>query len=75
MAELTFGQKAVRASFNPSKNSMIDAVKQKYADVIDLLNEARDFADNPNVKRVASVAITEAETACMWAVKALTEEL
>lgn len=75
MAELTFGQKAVRAKHNPANHDLVGQLKSKYAEVIDLLNECREFADNPNVKRITSVAITETETACMWAVKAVTEEL
>lgn len=75
MSKQTFGQKAVRLNHNPKKESLVDVLKLQYAAIIDTLNEAREFADNPNVKRVASVAITETETACMWAVKAVTEEL
>jgi hypothetical protein len=36
------------------------------------MNALRNSSDNPDVKRMASVAITEAQTAQMWAVKAIT---
>lgn len=71
--ELTFGQKAVGITFNPSNNESVDRMKQRYADIIDVLNDMRN---DPNmgqgVKRHCSQAITEAETAQMRAVKALT---
>lgn len=71
--ELTFGQKAVGVSFNPGQNQTVAKIKQQYADIIDTLN---DFRNDPNmgagVKRHASAAITDAETAQMRAVKALT---
>lgn len=70
----TFGEKAVRLSHNPSKFNIVDITKKNFADIIDNLDEARNFADNSEIKRACSVAITEAETACMWAVKAYTTE-
>ena len=70
--ELSFGQKACGVSFNPSNNPHVDTIKQKFADVIDYINMARDASNDPEVKRMASVAITEAQTAQMWAVKAVT---
>lgn len=71
--ELTFGQKAVGVTFNPSQNQSVAEVKQKFADLIDNLYE---FRNDPNMsseaKRHASIAITDLETAQMRAVKALT---
>lgn len=46
--------------------------KECYADIIDHLNDARESQSSYEKKRLYSVAITEAETACMWAVKAIT---
>jgi hypothetical protein len=68
----TFGTKAVGIKFNPSKNPTVDVVKIRFADVIDVMNELRASTQDPEVKRLCSVAITEAQTAQMWAVKALT---
>lgn len=72
MEELTFGQKAVGRNFNPSNDPFVDKMKQHYADIIDQLNELRNQTQDPEVKRLCSVAITEAQTAQMWAVKAIT---
>lgn len=72
---LTFGEKAVGLTFNPSNNSDVDAVKRQYAQIIDMLDELRRTAGAANrgeMARIASAAITEAQTAQMWAVKALT---
>lgn len=70
--EQTFGQKAVGLSFNPSGDDAVGKAKQTFADVIDQLNELRGSTDSGEVKRMCSVAITEAQTAQMWAVKAIT---
>jgi hypothetical protein len=68
----SFGQKAVGLSFNPSNDIDVDTVKRLYADIIDKLNGLRSLSDSPEVKRLCSVAITEAQGAQMWAVKAIT---
>lgn len=71
--ELTFGQKAVGLTFNPSGNETVTQCKQAFADLIDMMNDLRnDPSSSQDAKRHASVAITELETAQMRAVKALT---
>jgi len=70
--ELTFGEKAVGLTFNPSGNDAVNTIKQQSAALIDTLNDLRQANDNPEVKRMASVAITEVQTAQMWGVKAAT---
>jgi hypothetical protein len=70
--ELTFGEKAVGLTFNPSGDDAVAQCKAEFARVIDRMNALRTASDNPEVKRMASVAITEAQTAQMWAVKAIT---
>jgi hypothetical protein len=72
MDEQTFGQKAVGLSFNPCGDDAVAQCKAEFARVIDRMNDLRSASDNPEVKRMASVAITEAQTAQMWAVKAIT---
>lgn len=69
---LTYGQRAVGLTFNPSGNSAVQAIKEAYAHIIDNLNDARALTEDGEQKRLYSVAITEAQTAQMWAVKALT---
>lgn len=68
----TFGQKAVGLSFNPGNDGKVGLVKQQFADIIDNLNDLRNTSESLEVKRMCSVAITEAQTAQMWAVKAIT---
>jgi hypothetical protein len=75
MNELSFGKKAVGLSFNPSNNEAVDACKRIFAAAIDQMNDLRLESVDPEVKRMASVAITEAQTAQMWAVKAITWRL
>lgn len=70
--ELTYGEKAVGLTFNPSNDDAVAKCKAEYAQVIDRMNDLRNSTDNTEVKRMASVAITEAQTAQMWAVKAIT---
>jgi hypothetical protein len=71
--DLTFGEKAVGLTFNPSGDENVVKLKKLYAEIIDLLNA--DRGDNRDERaRLASVAITEAQTAQMWAVKAVTSE-
>lgn len=72
MSKLTFGQIAVGV-FPPSQNASVNKIKQQYADIIDTLNDMRnDPKMSEGVKRHCSIAISDAETAQMRAVKALT---
>ena len=70
--EMTFGEKAVGLTFNPSGDDDVARCKAEFAAVIDRMHDLRNTTDNSEVKRMASVAITEAQTAQMWAVKAIT---
>ena len=69
---MSFGEKAVGLSFNPSKDDLVHSVKQRFAVIIDEMHALRLRSESPEVKRLASVAITEAQGAQMWAVKAIT---
>jgi len=68
----TFGEKAVGLSFNPSNDSAVDLIKRKSAEFIDICNDLRGATDSGEQKRMLSLAITEAQAAQMWAVKAAT---
>jgi hypothetical protein len=70
--EMTYGEKAVGLTFNPSNDDAVANCKAEFAKVIDRMNDLRNSTDNAEVKRMCSVAITEAQTAQMWAVKAIT---
>lgn len=71
---MTYGEKAVGITFNPSNDPKVQKMKELYAEIIDLLN---DF--DPDGKEMTSdqarllkIAITEAQGAQMWAVKGIT---
>lgn len=71
--ELTFGEKAVGLTFNPSGDEKVTKVKRLYAEIIDTLtdgdldNGATGFAG-----RILGRAINDAIVAQMLAVKFLT---
>lgn len=64
---MTIGEDRVRTQFNPSNDSLVDQIKQKSAELIDLCEGLK--AKDP---RLASLAQTHYEDAAMWAVKAAT---
>jgi hypothetical protein len=70
--ELTFGERAVGLTFNPSGNDDVDAIKKAFANTIDILNDLRSATPDPEIKRMLSIAVTDAQSAQMWAVKAVT---
>jgi len=67
----TLGESRVRTSFNPANASLVDSIKQKTAELIDLVNSI-DNTSNGELARVKSLAMTEFESAGHWAVKAAT---
>lgn len=76
---MTYGEKAVGLTFNPSGYSKVQKLKELYAEIIDICNNERHAARGLNSEteseeraRLYSIAITEAQTAQMWAVKAAT---
>jgi hypothetical protein len=72
---LSFGEKAVGLSFNPSSNENVQKLKEQSAALIDTLNTLRENSTDNEEKRMYSVAITETQTAQMWGVKAATWSL
>lgn len=66
---MSIGEDRVRTKFNPSVESIVDQIKQKSAELIDICEglKAKDA-------RLASLAQTTYEEAAMWAVKAATAE-
>jgi len=69
---MTYGEKAVGLTFNPSGDPNVEHMKKLYAEIIDFCDNARAAAGNSEQRRLYSVAITEAQTAQMWVVKAVT---
>ena len=71
--DLSFGERAVGLAFNPSADASVDRIKSLYAQIIDEMQSLREHpVSSSEQRRLASVAITEAQGAQMWAVKALT---
>jgi hypothetical protein len=64
---MSIGEDRVRTKFNPSADSVVDQIKQKSAELIDIC-ETLKLKD----ARLASLAQTHYEDAAMWAVKAAT---
>ena len=67
MENITLGQKRVQRNFNPTANPQVEELKEAYAKIIDINESNR----NEKNGREISLAQTEAETSCMYAVKAL----
>jgi hypothetical protein len=65
----TLGQKRVKAEFNPEKDGHVDIIKNKCAELIDILEEMRENATGEK-QRLISLAQTEIENGATWAVKA-----
>lgn len=64
---MSIGEERVRVTFNPSSNTLVDQIKQKSAELIDLCETLKS-----KDTRLASLAQTAFEEAAMWAVKAAT---
>lgn len=81
---ITYGQKAVGLSFNPGNNPDVQSIKAAYAGLIDNLKTMLDAeptygaVGNPEMRvysekgQLFIEAIRQAQTAQMWAVKAVT---
>ena len=70
--ELTFGEKAVGITFNPSTLPGVDKVKNECAKIIDTLNQMREETTNGEVKAQLTLAIRKIQEGQMWGVKAIT---
>lgn len=69
----TKGEYRVGTSFNPSRESVVDEIKQKTAELIDLVDGIQ--LNTADVARLKALAQTAYEEAAMWAVKAATKPL
>lgn len=73
--KLTFGERACGVSFNPGGNTDVNNIKTKFAEIVDLLQDYRNKCTDGDEARMLYLAITEVQTAQMWAVKAVTWNL
>jgi hypothetical protein len=77
---LTKGEFRVGINFNPSNNGMVDQIKKKAAELIDLVDQT-SIAERGNSHseinteraRLRALAMTAIEDGAMWAVKAATK--
>jgi len=86
MSNQTLGEFRVRTKFNPSAESIVDQIKSKTAELIDLLQALKNdeasktYSESEGQKnitigeffRLIALAQTEYESAAHWAVKAAT---
>lgn len=70
--EMTYGEKAVGLTFNPSGDSKVQEVKELYAKIIDVLVEEKSKPCSEAKTSMFDIAIMHAQTAQMWAVKGIT---
>lgn len=72
---MSLGEDRVRVKFNLSNNSLISQIKQKTAELIDLVQsmpKPEDLQKAGEFARLCALANTHYEDAAMWAVKAAT---
>jgi hypothetical protein len=74
---MTLGEYRVAIPFNPSSNPIVDDIKRRAADLIDLCESMRKETGDAEIDaerhRLISIAQTHLEDAAMWAVKAVTK--
>lgn len=80
----TLGEFRVRTKFNVNNDSLVDQIKQKSAELIDLINNHNstlvgEFATEKDINRqnneffrLKALAMTSFEEGAMWAVKMVT---
>ena len=69
----TLGEARVIVGFNPSADDVVDSIKRKAAELIDMVETLPDGSNaSVQCRRWKSIAQTEIETGAMYAVKAAT---
>ena len=76
-SNISVGEYKVRTDFNVSHNNVVKTIKDKTAELINLINrltpnETNTERDSGEFARLKAIAMTEYESAAMWAVKAAT---
>lgn len=74
----TLGENRVRVDFNVTNDTLVDSIKQKSAELINLINDIpttfTDAEKNKELARLKSLSMTAYEEAAMWGVKAATAQ-
>ena len=73
--KMTLGESRCHINFNPSSDDKIGTFKRMMADAIDYLNNLQNESLDPEADRCFEIAITELETAQMYAVKGIAKNL
>jgi hypothetical protein len=73
--ELTLGEKRCHINFNPSSDDKIGTFKRMMAEAIDYCNDELNNTEDSEARRCFSIAMTELETAQMYAVKGIAKGL
>jgi len=74
----TEGENIMRTEFNPSNTDTITVIKNKYAELYNIINnevlESTDFNGEQTTKfcRSKEAALKDLKQSCMWAVNAIT---
>ena len=68
---VTIGEKRVRIEFNPGNNDKVQNLKEKFAHLINEVNELNAPSDT-DAGRLKALSMTALEESAMWAVKAAT---
>ena len=70
---MSLGEDRVRIKFNPSNHSLVQEIKVKAAELIDVLESARlAGSQDKEQQRLWALAQTHVEDSAMWGVKAAT---
>ena len=72
----TIGEHRVGIAFNPSEMGIVDEIKRKAADLIDLIESIESdgiLHIDGEKRRAKSLAMTHIEDGAMWGVKAATK--
>lgn len=70
--ELTVGQMLCGVNFNPTQDPLIADIKQRYADIADLLIKQVEESESGGKDHMLHLACDQLITAQMWAIKAVT---
>ena len=73
--KMTLGESRCHINFNPSSDDKIGTFKRMMADAIDYLNNLQNESLDPEADRCFGIAMTELETAQMYAVKGIVKGL
>jgi hypothetical protein len=73
---ISIGEFRVRTKFNPSQEGIVEHIKQKTANIINIVSEIRYEGEEESSaserSRLVALALTKYEEAAMFAVKAAT---